>query len=212
MSSPDTQDGNNSDPEANGEVVDLKNPPFVTPETKIQVLRDIGIGPRPTRSSEGNIHDRMMDFATETFSLIAEVSPGLVIAIRNAAAKHDPTDYDTDYYAAGMAVVIQALQIQSDYKLINALIGLSLEDLEEMKRTIDKGLDPQGSTIFDKALLAPKISDNQANLRELVNTPSQLHDAFSHNYRAGAAIMYAALGGVWGNLKWELPIDLPQGS
>jgi hypothetical protein len=167
--------------------------PMISDETGQRVIEELGMdAPREVLP-----YEKREAMAVDIFSNLAEINSEFVKTTQQAIKDHlyAGTAYNRSACAEGMAVVLRAFDIQSDYKLINNFSNLQAEDLPRVSAVIEETLGNPDSErdLLERVLRIPKIPEQQIMLNKVVTKATQASGLGAEQVRVGAAAMYKIL-------------------
>ena len=147
--------------------------------------------------------------AAEVFTNLASINPQFVETIHKHLSNTEDDSLKTNSGAnaaiVGMAVVLRAYDIETNYDLISRFRNLQSMDLETSDRLLEKFLVSSPRNILEQALRGPKIPDQQINLNEIVKKVTRDYSPLYHSHykryvNLGAATIYKTLEALWPKL------------
>ncbi len=152
-------------------------------------------------------------FAKDVFGSLVSSNRSLVEGIYRELHRVKPgydNQHSIDDYAIGMAVVLRAFDINSDFRLMEKFKELTSDDIGKgigvVKETMDE--EVSAKSIFASVLRAPVIPEHQVNLR------SALHDfetgLGNSETELGGQMMYKILEDLWPKLQSNNGGESPQ--
>lgn len=110
-----------------------------------------------------------------------------------------------DSQTKGMAIVLQAFNLESNQSLFESLSHLGVEELENIRQTLRETLMPaEGAadvSLLEGLLNSPRISEHQVNLNNCLTRASENEGSgYPKEFVNGGVAMYKILSQVWPKL------------
>lgn len=193
--------------------------PIVSNETAKILSEDFGldISASTERVIQGITAEKQLSYreifesqAVNIFTDLASANPQFVETIHkhlsNAKDSALKTNSGANAAVVGMALVLRAYDIETNYDLISRFRNLQSSDIKTIDQLLERFLASSPRNILEQVLRGPKIPDQQINLNEILTKVTKIYLGFvSNSYykryvHTGATTMYEALGTLWPKL------------
>lgn len=176
--------------------------PIISDETGQRVIKELGMdvgevsrGTTDAPESNQNTSEMRKSLAEDIFSSIAEVNPELVKTLQQTIESNGPKSaLMRDDIIEGMAVVIRAFDVDSDYKLANNFANIGQGDMQRVSNIVAESLGgSKDRDLLEAVLATPKIPEQQAMLNRVIEKAAQASVVRARGVKLGAAVMYGVL-------------------
>lgn len=190
--------------------------PTISAETKNKIFGELGI--EHDQKTIGILQgitgrerkipsEARRELAKDIFSTLVDVNEPLVTTLHSGIKEGLKFGHDKSYRTScieGMAFVLRAFDIESEYRLLPSLDKIKQEDLPLVKQLITEGLKGGGDyDLIEEILQAPRIPQMQIELNEIVEKGKNVSVLAINEFVQGAGVMYKLLNQL--NNRYELP-------
>ncbi len=191
--------------------------PIISEKTKVRLLEELGLDNDPkTREIIQGISGRTESprklaesLTINILSDLAGYNRKFVLAMDEELTKIDPHAGISTDRTIGMAIILRAFEIDSDFDLISRFNNLGQEDIEIAMRTIQENTASKplpDIPILKRILSAPRIPEQQVALNGIVKDVDKSYIPEYIGYLTeGTAIMYVLLSHLWPKLYPQNP-------
>lgn len=137
------------------------------------------------------------NLALDVFTRIAGVNPDFVRTVQQAIKNnlYAGVAHNRSACAEGMAVVIRAFDVESDFNLVNNFANLQQVDIQRANEIVAQALGgkKEGKDLLEEILETPRIPEQQITLNRVVTKATQASGSGQRQVNLGAAAMYKVL-------------------
>ena len=188
--------------------------PIISEDTKNKLLEELGLDTDlRTNQIIQSITGKPLELSSElirasaesTFFDLITANRGIVAGIDEELSKVDLNPNKHNAFTNGMAIVLRAFQLNSDFGLIPRFVKLEPEDTQLVGTIIQKIITLESSQLpnLTRLLKLPRIPEQQIALNEIIGKTtsfSSLGGVYVQQTRDGASAMYQILGHLWPKL------------
>lgn len=184
--------------------------PLLSRETVSKLRADIGLAEQ-TVNTDSSPFLAVRNLTRSVFLEVADENRPLVeVVYADLADKFDDNVPAIDAFTAGMAVTLQAFELE-DQGLFTRMGKLTEEDLKIVQAEMARGLEAGAATnILRNVLQAPRIPDTHLQLQDCARNAGITYGTNQFHTEMGAASMFRALEKVWskvGPLSSSAPLN-----